>query len=163
MLESYKLKLEQARKQLPESRKFFARLKKQAPHDLDQAVQELHDEVFSVIDCLQCAACCAGLGPRVTDKDIQQMAPALRVKPSVLAQKYLKLDEDGDYVFKAMPCPFLMADNYCSIYVSRPKACAGYPHTDRRRFIQLLDITLKNLLVCPAVFEIVAGLKIRYK
>lgn len=163
MLEAYRLKLEQAKKQLPESRKFFARIKKLAPNDLDEAVQELHERVFAEIDCLQCAACCKGLGPRVTDRDIQQLSAAVRLKPSNFTQKYLKVDEDGDYVFVSMPCPFLQADNYCNVYQNRPKACAGYPHTDRRRFIQLLDITLKNLLVCPAVGDIVEGLKKRYK
>ena len=105
---------------------------------MDTIVQQLHDEVSENIDCLTCANCCRSLGPAIYDKDIERMAKALRIKPSEVVSSYLRIDEDGDYVFKSMPCPFLMNDNYCSIYESRPKACREYPHTDRKilsRFI----------------------------
>lgn len=87
------------------------------------------------------------------------MAKALRVRPSELIDRHLHLDSDGDYVYNSQPCPFLMADNYCSIYESRPKACREYPHTDRRKFDQLLNLTLKNTYVCPAAFSIVENMK----
>jgi len=45
------------------------------------------------------------------------------------------------------------------IYDHRPKACSEYPHTNRRKFIQITDLTLKNAEICPAVFEIVEELK----
>lgn len=83
----------------------------------------------------------------------------MRIRPSVLVDKYLLLDEDDDYVFREMPCPFIDDENYCSIYADRPRACKEYPHTDRRRMRQMLDITLKNIPVCPVVFEIVEELK----
>jgi Fe-S-cluster containining protein len=63
-------------------------------------------------------------------------------------------DEDGDYVFKSSPCPFLASDNACSIYEFRPKACREYPHTNRPQMKQILDLTFKNATVCPAVKEI---------
>ncbi|MCP3932375.1 MAG: YkgJ family cysteine cluster protein, partial [Bacteroidetes bacterium] len=46
-------------------------------------------------------------------------------------------------------------ENYCSIYEVRPKACKEYPHTNRKNFHQILNLTLKNYSICPAVFEIV--------
>jgi hypothetical protein len=52
-----------------------------------------------------------------------------------------------------------MPDNYCMIYEIRPRACREYPHTNRRRFHQILKLTWRNTLVCPAVLEIVARLK----
>ena len=69
------------------------------------------------------------------------------------------MDEDNDYVFRQMPCVFLDKENYCRIYENRPRACREYPHTDRRRMHQILDLTLKNMETCPAVFEIVERLK----
>ncbi len=147
----YQTYIDEASKQLPEVRKLFALLKKRKPANLDAIMADLHEEAFDAIDCLQCARCCATLGPRITDRDITRMAKSLRYKPSQLADSYLKIDEDGDYVFKTMPCPFLGADNYCAVYPDRPQACSGYPHTDRRRFVQLLDITLLNIKICPAV------------
>jgi uncharacterized protein len=125
---------------------------------LDEAFHRLHEEVFGEIDCLDCANCCRSLGPRLTDADIGRIAGSLRMRPAQFTEKYLHLDEDGDYVFLSMPCPFLASDNRCEIYDDRPKACRDYPHTDRRRMYQLLDTTLKNSYTCPAVLEMLQRL-----
>lgn len=143
----------------PSTKKLFRSLKKRRPKNLDKLVREAHEEVFEEIDCLECANCCKSLGPRITDVDIARLSKHLRMKPGKLIEQYFKIDEDGDYVFQNMPCPFLMLDNYCMVYESRPIACREYPHTDRKRFYQLLDITKKNVAVCPAVYEIVEKIK----
>lgn len=125
---------------------------------MDTIVQQLHDEVSEKIDCLTCANCCRTLGPAIYDKDIERMAKALRIKPSEVVSSYLRIDEDGDYVFKSMPCPFLIDDNYCSIYESRPKACREYPHTDRKNFEQIYKLTVKNASTCPIAYEVLCKL-----
>lgn len=125
---------------------------------MDTIVHQLHAEVSDKIDCLTCASCCRSLGPAIYDKDIERMAKALRMKPSEVVSNYLRIDEDGDYVFKSMPCPFLMQDNYCSIYESRPKACREYPHTDRKNFEQIYKLTVKNADTCPIAYEVLRGL-----
>jgi Fe-S-cluster containining protein len=38
------------------------------------------------------------------------------------------------------------------IYEVRPKACREFPHTDRKKFQQISDLTLKNIPICPAAF-----------
>ena len=81
------------------------------------------------------------------------------MKPGDFIAKYLRIDEDHDYVLKSAPCPFLGTDNYCSVYDDRPKACREYPHTGRKKMIQVLDLAQKNTMVCPAVLEIVERLK----
>lgn len=126
---------------------------------LDERVHSIHNEVFNAIDCLDCANCCRTLGPRITDIDIQRMAAFLRIKPSVFTERYLVVDEEGDYIFRSMPCPFLGSDNYCSVYDVRPRACREYPHTDRRRIYQVMGLMLKNSAICPAVFEMLERLK----
>ena len=151
-----------ARLKEKENRKFFSRIKTRIPKDLDIEVHNLHNEVFSQISCLDCANCCRTLGPRITEKDIERIAKFLKVKKETFIRTYLKIDEDGDYIFLSMPCPFLMPDNYCLVYDVRPKACAEYPHTDRRKFHQLFSLTQKNTFTCPAVYEIVEGLKKNY-
>ncbi len=157
------MQLEQmARRKEKENMKFFSRLKTRIPNDLDVVVQNLHNEVFSQINCLDCANCCRTLGPRITEKDIERIAKFLKIKQESFIRNYLKIDEDGDYIFLSMPCPFLMPDNYCLVYDVRPKACAEYPHTDRRKFHQLFSLTQKNTFTCPAVYEIVEGLKKDY-
>jgi Fe-S-cluster containining protein len=85
------------------------------------------------------------------------------MRPADFAVQHLRIDEDGDYIFWETPCPFLLPDNYCSVYDDRPKACREYPHTDRTRFYQVLDLTMKNTEVCPAVVEIVDALDAHYK
>jgi uncharacterized protein len=126
---------------------------------LDERVHALHEEVFDSINCLDCAHCCRTLGPRITDADVRRIAAFLRIKPSGFTDQYLVVDEEDDYIFRSMPCPFLGSDNYCSIYEVRPRACREYPHTDRRRVYQVMALTLKNSAVCPGVFEILERLR----
>lgn len=144
------------------NKKLFRKIRKINPSDLDRVIKNLHHEVFDRINCLECANCCKSISPFLIDKDIQRIAKYLKLKPSEFVSRYLKEDEEGDFVFNNTPCSFLMSDNYCSIYEVRPRACREYPHTDRKRFIQILDLTLKNISVCPAVFEIVEELHENY-
>jgi len=144
-----------------ENEQFFKRLKKRMPGNLDEIVQDLHEQAFASFDCLTCANCCSSISPMISDKDVDRLSKPLRLRPSQIIELYMHLDEDHDYVFNHAPCPFLMADNYCSVYEYRPKACREYPHTDRRRFGQLLNITLKNCEICPIVFMVVEGLKVK--
>lgn len=81
------------------------------------------------------------------------------MKPGEFIDKYLRIDEDKDYVLKQSPCPFLDSDNYCLVYEDRPNACRDYPHTDRKKMEQILDLTYRNTLVCPAVLEMTERLK----
>ena len=138
---------------------FVKKLIKKKPRSLDKFVHDLHDNAFSEFDCLDCANCCKTIGPRLIDKDIERLAKFLRMKVTDFTDKYILNDEDGDYVFKDQPCPFLLPDNYCLVYESRPKACRDYPHTNRKRFYQILQLSHKNCETCPVVFEIFEEMK----
>ena len=145
----------------PENKKFFASLKKKTPKHLDLLMQELHDAEFKRTDCLQCANCCKTTGPLFTDKDVQRISKHFRMKEQKFIETYLRVDEDNDFVLKSVPCTFLGVDNYCSIYDVRPKACREFPHTDRKKFQQITDLTLKNIAICPAALNIVEEMKKR--
>lgn len=155
---NFKLIAEQASKNEPEWKRFFAKNKKRL-EKMDNFVHDLHYEISDKIDCLLCGNCCRTLGPRLTDKDVERMAKPLRLKPAEVIEKFLRIDEDGDMVFRSMPCPFLGDDNYCAIYENRPKACREYPHTDRKRFYQIYNLSIKNAYTCPIVFEVLENLK----
>lgn len=142
-----------------ENRKFLLGLKKKDPRKVDDAFHTLHDEVFSEMDCLECANCCKTTSPIFYPTDIERAARAVKMRPGDFIGKYLRIDEDKDYVLKSSPCAFLGPDNYCSIYEDRPKACREYPHTDRKKMVQIMDLTFKNTLVCPAVNEMVDRLR----
>ena len=155
-LEKHRALVQQKRK---ENKKFFQQLKREKPKVLDRKMHQLHEEVFACTDCLECANCCSTTGPLFTDKDISRIAKHLRVKPSEFVERYLRIDEDNDYVLQSVPCTFLGDDNRCSIYDVRPKACREFPHTDRIKQHQILNLTQKNVSVCPAVYHIVEKLK----
>lgn len=138
--------------------KFLSRNRKKIEAS-DLKIQALHDEISDCTNCLECANCCRSLGPRITDKDVEKMGKALRMKPVDVVSRYLRVDEDGDMVFRSMPCPFLGDDNYCAIYESRPKACREYPHTDRKKFFQIYKLSVKNASTCPIVYEVMEGIQ----
>ena len=142
-----------AEKSRPLFLNFYKKNKKRLAK-MDTIVHQLHDKISDQIDCLSCANCCKSLGPAIYDKDIERIGKALRMKPSDVVSAYLRMDEDGDYVFKSIPCPFLMPDNYCSIYENRPKACREYPHTDRKKFEQIYKLTVKNSETCPIAYQV---------
>ncbi|MGZ0014892.1 YkgJ family cysteine cluster protein [Yeosuana sp. AK3] len=142
-----------------ESKKFFDKLKKKPPKNLDYVMQELHEQEFKQTDCLKCANCCKTTGPLFTTKDIERISKHFKLKPQQFINTYLKVDEDHDYVLQNVPCTFLAGDNYCSIYDVRPKACSEFPHTDRKKFQQISNLTLKNVAICPAAYNIVEVMK----
>ncbi len=141
------------------NRRFLDQLKRNHPSNLDVRVREIHDAVFENTDCLTCGNCCRTTSPIFNQKDIEHLSKRLRIKPVVFVDKYLRIDEDKDYVLKSSPCPFLAEDNTCDVYEDRPTACRTYPHTDRKRFHQLLDLTYENSFICPAVQSILELLK----
>ena len=144
-----------------ENKKFFTKLKKKPPKNLDYIMQELHEEEFERTDCLSCANCCKTTGPLFTNADIERISKKLRLKASDFISQYLRLDEENDYVLQQVPCTFLGTDNYCSIYDVRPKACKEFPHTNRKKFQQISNFTLKNMAICPAAYNIVEEMKKR--
>lgn len=158
MRDSYQSILNKAKSRKKEYRKFLDRLKIQAPSDLDQITHTLHDQAFEEIDCLDCANCCRTTGPLLKSRDITQLSLQVRMKPSDFTVQYLRVDEDGDYVFRQMPCPFLAGDQLCRVYEYRPGACREYPHTQQRNIKKILGITFQNSQICPAVARVVEGL-----
>ena len=159
MNNSLKLKLEGAEKHKKDNQLLVKKLEKSKPKNLDDNTHEAHNNAFDKIDCLQCANCCKTTSPIFYDRDIDRLAKHLKIKPSAFVAQYLHLDEVGDYVLNTAPCPFLDYENYCMVYESRPAACREYPHTNRKRFYQILDLSLKNTEICPAVANVFEELR----
>ena len=134
---------------------FFKSLSKMSNNRVDELFHEAHEMAFQQIDCLDCANCCKTTSPIFNQQDVSRIAKHLRIKSTTFSNQYLKVDEDGDMVLKSSPCAFLGEDNKCQIYAVRPKACREYPHTDSKKVKELITITEKNALMCPAVFQMV--------
>jgi len=144
-----------------QNKKFVRHLNQHKGKHLNRSGGELHDAAFKKIDCLDCANCCSSIPPIVNKTDSNRMAKHLKMKPSAFEEKYLRVDEDGDTVINASPCPFLGDGNYCQIYEVRPKACREYPHTDALQFSDNLHLHATNAQYCPAVFNIIEEMKRR--
>jgi Fe-S-cluster containining protein len=159
---SYERILKQAGALKKENKAFLDKLKKSRPADLDIVTNKCHDEAFEQIDCLKCANCCSTTGPLIRNKDITLLAKHFRQREALFTSQYLRIDEDGDYIFKSMPCPFLKDDNHCSVYSSRPGACRDYPHTSQRNIAEKIPVTFLNSMICPAVAVVIDKLKTHY-
>jgi Fe-S-cluster containining protein len=117
-----------------------------------------HEEAFENIDCLKCANCCKNYSPRFKTPDIKRISKHLGMRESEFIDKYLRIDEDGDYVVKSSPCPFLGADNFCSVYEVRPSDCRRFPYTDEDVIFKRQELTLKNSSFCPIVYYVLERL-----
>lgn len=123
-----------------------------------ERLPELHAEAFGHIDCLQCANCCKHYSPRFKTPDIKRISRHLKLRESEFIERYLRLDEEGDYVVKSTPCPFLGADNRCGIYDVRPSDCERFPYTNEDVLVRRPALTLKNSSFCPIVYYVLEGL-----
>lgn len=152
-------KLDRSKMDQPQLKKLIPKLKKKNPRQLDELFHSLHQQSFKKMDCLTCANCCKTTSPIFREVDIKRISKKLRMHVNQFIDSYLKIDEDKDYVLKTSPCAFLDSENYCTIYEDRPLACREYPHTDRKNMFQILDLTVRNTLVCPAVSDIMDRIK----
>jgi len=118
----------------------------------------LHEAAFSKIDCLQCANCCKNYSPRFKTPDIKRISKHLKMRESDFIESYLKVDEDGDFVVRSTPCPFLGEDNFCGIYEQRPSDCQRFPYTDEDVFFKRQQLTLKNSTFCPITYYVLEKL-----
>ncbi len=151
--------LEGAKANLPALKKKLVSLKKTNNSLLDTQFHAAHVKTFKGIDCLSCANCCKTTSPIFRKVDIDRISKSMGMKSGKFEDEFLRVDEDGDFVLKSSPCYFLGNDNKCSIYDVRPLACREYPHTDRKNMFQILDLTAKNLEICPAVAKIVTEME----
>lgn len=136
-----------------ELKKYKQYLQRPDKNMLLKTLPVLHEEAFKAVDCLTCANCCKNYSPRFKTPDIKRISKHLKLKEGAFIEQYLSLDNEGDYVVNSKPCPFLAADNCCTIYEVRPSDCHRFPYTDEDVFFKRQAITLKNATFCPiAVF-----------
>ncbi len=160
MKAEYKLQIERSKSNRKKVKVKLDSLKTKASEAVDNHIHQLHDRAFENIDCLQCANCCKTTSPIFEQADIDRISKSIKLPVGKFITSYLQMDEDGDFVLQSAPCAFLNTDNTCKIYDVRPKACAEYPHTNRKKMKEILDITFENAMVCPAVSFITDRIKL---
>jgi len=149
------------KKSADNQKKYKSFLKRADKNKVLKQLPELHEEAFEKIDCLQCANCCRNYSPRFKTPDIKRISKHLKMKEGAFIETYLRLDEDGDFVAKTSPCPFLGEDNFCTIYENRPSDCHRFPYTDEDVIFKRPAITLKNSTFCPAVYFVLEKLSFK--
>lgn len=127
-------------------------------NDVLDRLPELHEEAVNRVDCLQCANCCKQYSPRFKTPDIKRLSKHLRMRESEFIETYLRVDEDGDFVARTLPCPFLGEDNFCSIYEERPSDCRRFPYTDEDLMVKRPALALKNSTFCPITYYVLERL-----
>ena len=136
----------------------LAKIKKLKSKESILQAEIIHQEVFEEVDCLQCANCCKSIPPIVSSRDSKRIAQSLGMQRGEFEDKYIVVDEDGDRVINASPCPFLEEDNKCRIYEVRPSACRQYPHSGKMDFFKHFSHHKRNAKYCPALYEIIKRL-----
>ncbi len=136
--------------------KDLSKLWTKSSDEIDTIFKEKSDNAGSRIDCLACANCCKTISPIIEPEEISTIQNYLKIDGNVLFEKYIEMDEDGDFVFKMQPCPMLnLKDNKCSIYEMRPLACRSFPHTNMPKMEAYSDLLEINYDICPIVSNIV--------
>ncbi|HRN47660.1 MAG TPA: YkgJ family cysteine cluster protein [Niabella sp.] len=133
-------------------------LKRTDKNKILKQLPALHEEAFEKIDCLTCANCCKNYSPRFKTPDIKRISKHFGMKESVFIETYLRVDEDGDFVVKSSPCPFLNDDNTCMIYEKRPSDCARFPYTNEDVIVKRQAHTIKNSEFCPITYYVLEKL-----
>lgn len=119
---------------------------------------DIHEEATEKVDCLACARCCKSYSPRFKTPDLKRISRHLGMKESQFIDTYLRVDEEGDFVVKSSPCPFLGSDNHCAIYEVRPSDCARFPYTNEDVLLKRKQLTLKNAEFCPITYFVLEKL-----
>ena len=136
-------------------KQYLERAKK---NEVLKQLPQSHEEAFEKIDCLQCANCCKNYSPRFKTPDVKRISRHLKMRESDFIEQYLKVDDEGDFVAKTLPCPFLGSDNFCTIYEERPSDCRRFPYTDEDVIIKRQALTLKNSTFCPITYYVLEKL-----
>ena len=91
--------------------------------ELDKVVLEIGDRVSRQIDCTQCANCCKTLEIIVNKWDIIRLSKHFNFSEKEFTIRFVTNSRGGGMAFKSPPCPFLGANNRCTVYEQRPAAC----------------------------------------
>lgn len=162
MNQEYRELLGKAERDIKRTSKIIGWLRKNKPKDMDRVMAEIYSRTEEEIDCLACGNCCRNVGPLLRDRDIKNLAKLWKMSVSGVKKRWLRVDEEDDYVFRNMPCPFLEEDNRCMIYKDHPGACQDYPHLTTGKLRSWLKATEENTRHCPRVYLAVQRIGAHY-
>lgn len=117
------------------------------------------DEAFNVIDCIDCGNCCRENIPILNNGDIDRISEHINMTRDEFKKEYLHYYRQYDiYLMNRVPCPFLKG-NKCTVYEARFDSCRAYPEIRELRHILSKGNIMKNMSVCPIIFNFYENLK----
>jgi Fe-S-cluster containining protein len=149
-------------KKRPENEKFRRHLKSR-DHS-DRILRRIAEGIEEQIDCTVCANCCRVATVKVSERDIERLAHALRIKPAkFLAEYTIESEEEGTILRRSREtgCVFLDG-NDCTVYEARPETCQRFPNVVRgngsiaSRMWQFID----RACYCPIVYNALEAFKV---
>lgn len=126
---------------------------------LQDLIAESADAAFDIIDCTQCGNCCRENLPLLTDTDIARISGHLHMNRDEFESQYLHYYRQYDvFLMNRVPCPFLEGKR-CTVYEARFDSCRAYPEIRELRHILAKGNIMKNMSVCPIIFNFYEILK----
>src|SRR6185295_6442471 len=98
----------------------FRRHMKSRDHS-DRILRRIAEGIEEQIDCTVCANCCRVATVKLSERDIERLAHALRIKPAkFLAEYTVESEEEGTILRRSLEtgCVFLDG-NECTVYEAR--------------------------------------------
>jgi Fe-S-cluster containining protein len=129
----------------------------------DRILRRVAEGIEAQIDCTQCANCCRVATATVTERDVERLARAFRMKPERFLADYTDESEDEGRILRRSEesgCIFL-SGNECTVYEARPDSCQKFPHVVRgagsiaSRMWQFAD----RACYCPIVYNSLEAFK----
>lgn len=96
----------------------------------EKQFRRIVEDIEAATDCQTCANCCRKSTVRLSDRDIERLSKALKIKPARVVADYTMPTEDEGLILRRddeKGCVFLDG-TFCLVYDARPDICRDYPH-----------------------------------
>ena len=148
-------------KKREENGRFRAWLKRH--NFVERRLKAIAQEVEDEIDCTACANCCRVATTQINERDVEQVARFLGVRPADFLRDYTTETADEGRILKrnAEGCVFL-AGNLCSVYEARPQTCRQFPHLVKGNgsFESRMWHMADRAVYCPIVYNSLEAFKV---
>jgi uncharacterized protein len=147
-------------KKLDENKRLRQHLKRH--NFVERRLKIVAQTIEEEIDCLACANCCRVATTKITERDVEELARFLRIRPGQFVRDYTVKSEEEGLVLKRTEsgCVFL-SGNECTVYEHRPRTCQDFPHLVRGAgsFVSRMWQMADRATYCPIVYNALEAFK----
>jgi len=147
-------------KMLDENKRLRQHLKRH--NFVERRLKIIAQTIEEEIDCLACANCCRVATTKVTERDVDELARFMRIRPGQFVRDYTVKSEEEGLVLKRTEsgCVFL-SGNECTVYEHRPRTCQDFPHLvhGAGSFVSRMWQMADRATYCPIVYNALEAFK----